>query len=159
MLERRSFGGYALRLGHPDGRHSAPLAWAVSLPLNTTGASGHSELTQIARATSAVLGMRIYLRELGQGHLVTEPSKVYTDAQVVLDGTQCRRVSNTSKWMCTRYAMVRQAEENGAAIPTKCATELNDADIFTKPLTGAAFARAQASIMGHEGAPGTGKPE
>ena len=33
-------------------------------------------------------------------------------------------------------------------MPTKCASELNDADIFTKPLTGAAFARAQASIMG-----------
>jgi hypothetical protein len=159
LYERRSFGGYALRLGHPDGRHSAPLMWAVSLPLNTTGASGHSELTQIARATSSVLGMRIYLRELGQGYLVAEPSKVHTDAQVVLDGTNCRRVSNTSKWMCTRYAMVRQAEENGAAVPTKCATELNDADIFTKPLTGAAFSRAQASIMGHGDAPDAGTPK
>ncbi len=47
--------------------------------------------------------------------------------------------------------MVRQAEENGAAVPAKCATGLNDADIFTKPLTGAAFARAQSSIMGHGG--------
>ena len=148
MPERRSFGGYALRIGHLDGRHSAPIAWAVSLPANTTGASGHSELTQIARATSAVIGMRIFLRELGQGHLVDGHTRVFTDAQVVLDGTRCRRVSNASKWMCTRYAMVRQAEENGAAIPTKCASELNDADIFTKPLTGAAFARAQASIMG-----------
>ena len=146
--ERRSFGGYALRISHPDGRHSAPLAWAVSLPLNTTGASGHSELTQIARATSAVIGMRIYLRELGQGHLVEGPTEVHTDAQVVLDGKRCRRVSQASKWI-TRYAMIRQAEENGAAVPTKCATELNDADIFTKPLTGAPFARVQASIMGH----------
>ena len=50
--------------------------------------------------------------------------------------------------LCTRYAVVRQAEADGAAISTKCAAELNDADIFTKPLTGAAFARAQASIMG-----------
>ena len=95
--------------------------------------------------------MRIYLRELGQAHLVDEPTPVFTDAQVVLDGTKCLRVSNASKWMCTRYAMVRQAEENGAALPTKCATETNDADIFTKPLTGAAFVRAQASIMGHDG--------
>ncbi len=93
--------------------------------------------------------MRIYLRELGQGHLVEESTQVHTDAQVVLDGTRCRRVSHASKWMCTRYAMVRQAEENGTAVPTKCALELNDADIFTKPLTGASFARAQASTMGH----------
>jgi hypothetical protein len=136
MPERRSFGGYILRLGHPDGGHSASLAWSVCLPPNTTGASGHSELTQIARATSAVVDMRIYLRELGQGHLVAEPTKVNTDAQVVLGGTRCRRVSRVSKWMCTRYAMIHQAEENGAAVPTKCASALNDADIFTKPLTG-----------------------
>ena len=104
-------------MGHPDGRHSAPLAWAVSLPSNTTGASGHSELTQIARATTAVIGMRIYLRELGQGHLVAKPTEVHTDAQVVLDGTRCRRVSYASKWICTRYAMVRQA---GCRAHDKC---------------------------------------
>jgi hypothetical protein len=43
------------------------------------------------------------------------------------------------------------AVRHGAALPAKCATETNDADIFTKPLTGAAFARAQSSIMGHDG--------
>ena len=52
--------------------------------------------------------------------------------------------------MATRYAMVRQAEGDGSTAAMKCASELNDADIFTKPLTGAPFARAQSSIMGHD---------
>jgi Tfp pilus assembly major pilin PilA len=111
--------------------------------------TAHSELFQYVRATMAVIGMRIYLKELGQGHLVDAPTPINTDAQVVLDGTHCRRVSRAAKWMATRYAMVRQAEEDGATVAVKCATEVNDADIFTKPLTGAAFTRAQASMLGH----------
>ena len=92
--------------------------------------TAHSELVQYVRATMGVIGMRIYLKELGLGHLVDAPTPIFTDAQVVLDGTHCRRVSRAAKWMATRYAMVRQAEDDGSTVAMKCASELNDADIL-----------------------------
>ena len=37
-------------------------------------ATGGSELVQLARATKAIIGLRIYLREIQQPHLVAGPS-------------------------------------------------------------------------------------
>jgi hypothetical protein len=81
-------------------------------------------------------------------HTVVSPTPMFTDSQVVLDGTDCRRVSRESKWMCVRYALVRTAKDDSAIDPRKCPTETNDADCFTKPLCGPSFDRAQARIMG-----------
>ena len=43
---------------------------------------------------------------------------------------------------------MRQAEVDGVIEMRKCDTADNIADIFTKPLTGTLFARAEDSIMG-----------
>jgi len=43
--------------------------------------------------------------------------------------------------------MVRKAEADGAIILIKHPTEDLDADILTKPLTGAKFLRARARVM------------
>jgi hypothetical protein len=146
--DRRSFGGYLLRLGcGPHGPHSAPLAWTSSLPAQTVDSSGAAELFQVTRCTKAILGMRIFLRELRQQHLVADPTPMYTGAQVVLDGMRCRRVSRESKWISTRYAMVRKAENDGAIEPRKCDTADNDANMLTKPVVGAEFPIAQARMM------------
>jgi hypothetical protein len=67
---------------------------------------------------------------------------------VLIDGTHCRKVSNESKWVSTRYAMVRRAEELQAIRLMKCSTELNFSDILTKALTGASFFRHRAAILG-----------
>jgi hypothetical protein len=95
--------------------------------------------------------MRFFLRELRQPHLVADPTPMYTDAQVVLDGTSCRRVSRESKWISTRYAMVRKAMSDGAIEPRKCDTNANDANMLTKPVVGAEFPIAQARMMNLHG--------
>ena len=79
---------------------------------------------------------------------IAGPTPVYTDARVVIDGTHCRRVSREAKSVCVLYAIVRQAEIDGVIEMRKCDTADNIADIFTKPLTGVLFARAEDSIMG-----------
>ena len=144
----RAPGGFIVRLGHPDGRGSAPLITAAQLPRKVMTATGSAELEQAARATKAVIGIRIFFRELHQSQFVTGPTPVFTDAQAVIDGTHCRRVSREAKWTCINYALMRQAEEDGAVIATKCATEDNVADILTKPLVGPHFVRAQRLIQG-----------
>ena len=144
----RSPGGYLIRLGHADGRSSAPLIASSQLPRKVMTATGGAELEQLARATKALIGIRIFLRELQQPHLVSGPSPLFTDAQAALDGTHCRRVSRESKWVCINYALIRQAGENGTITVVKCPTEDNIADILTKPLCGPSFIRAQRLIQG-----------
>ena len=73
----------------------------------TMSSTGAAELEQLARATKAVIGFRIFFRELMQSHLVLGPTPIFTDAQAVLDGTHCRRVSRESKWVCINLALIR----------------------------------------------------
>ena len=144
----RAPGGYLIRLAHPNGGASAPISCSSQLPRKVMTATGGAELEQLCRAIKAIIGLRILFRELQQPHLVLEPTPVFTDAQAVLDGTQCRRVTKESKWVSINYALVRQAIADGAVTVHKCPTEENIADVFTKPLTGAPFARAQQALQG-----------
>ena len=109
---------------------------------------GAAELEQCTRAAKAIIGLRIYFRELQLRRFIDGPTPLFTDAQVVLDGTHCRRVSRESKWVSTNYAVARQAEADGAVTYIKCSTEDNAADAFTKPLTGPSFSRAQDLLQG-----------
>jgi hypothetical protein len=118
------------------------------LPATVCNSSGAAELFQSIRCTKAILGFRIFLR--GIGFPPESPIPVYTDARVLIDGTRCRRVSNESKWVAPRYAMIRRAEHSGAIHLIKYPTAENFADITTKPLTGASFSKHRASILGHQ---------
>ncbi len=146
---RCSYGGFLLHLGHGhDDRHSAPLLWSCSLPKHVTTASGASELHQIARCTQAILGLRIFIRDLNMPQVIAAPTPMFTDSQVVLDGAECRRASRESKWISVRYALVRTALDDKAVDPLKCPAETNDADCLTKSLCGPSFDRAQERVMG-----------
>ena len=144
----RAPGGYLIRLGHPDGRASGTLMCSSQLPRKAMSSTGGSELEQVVRTIKSVLGLRIYFKELQQPRLVLGPTPVFTDASVVVDGTNCRRVSREMKWVCLNYAIVRQAVGDGGVTIVKCATEDNAADGLTKPLTGKAFIRSQRMLQG-----------
>ncbi len=58
-------------------------------------ATGGTELEQLARATKAVIGLRIFFRERKQPQLIIGFTTVFTDAQAVLDGTMGRTVQPT----------------------------------------------------------------
>ena len=66
-----------------------------------------AELHQAVRVIKAVAGIRIFLRELDLAP--SAATMVFTDARVLLDGTNCRNVINEAKWVSTRLAMVRWA--------------------------------------------------
>ena len=54
----------------------------------------------------------------------------------------------SSRWMGTRYAMVRYAEDSDIIKLRKIRAEFNVADIVTKCLVGAAFVTNRARILG-----------
>jgi hypothetical protein len=140
-------GGGLIRLSNGV-EHSAPLLVLCSTPRKPQSSTAASELSHIVRITKAITGLRVYMRELERREFIKGPTVLFTDAKVVLDGTHCRRVSREAKSVCASYAIVRQAMADGVVEMRKCDTADNIADIFTKPLTGAQFARAEDNIMG-----------
>jgi len=93
--------------------------------------------------------MRLLYRELGAAQAT--PTPIRTDAKVLIDGARCQKVSQESKWVATRYAMVREAQEDGSLVLVQWPSAENAADLFTKPLTGEAFARHRALVLGLRG--------
>jgi hypothetical protein len=82
------------------------------------------------------------------GHAPSAATKVYNDARVLIDGTNCRKVTNEAKWVSTRLAMVRWAQSVNAIILVKTTGKANSSDIYTKPLTGALFCTHRTTELG-----------
>jgi hypothetical protein len=98
------------------------------------------------------LALRTLQRDLDVGVAPTRPTELFTDAQALIDGTGCERLSKSSRWMATRYAMIRWGLSCGTIELAKVPAEDNCADIVTKCLTGALFFKHRARILGLVGA-------
>jgi hypothetical protein len=140
----RSLGGHVLL--EPG---SGAILWRCAPSPKTFDASGAAELFQASRAAKDVVGMRLLYRELGAAQAT--PTPIRTDAKVLIDGARCQKVSQESKWVATRYAKVREAQEDGSLALVQWLSAENAADLFTKPLTGEAFARHRALVLGLRG--------
>ena len=79
----------------------------------------------------------------------SRPTTFYLDAQAVLDGTTCERLSKGSRWMAMRYAMLRWGIMCGTIDPHKRPSACNPSDGLTKCLVGKPFMNARARLLGH----------
>ena len=94
----------------------------------------------------AILAHRMLLTELRL--LTPGPTALYLDANAVINGAEMERVTREMRFMAARYSMLRLAVNDGRIVLAKVHTELNKADIFTKPLTGEDFRRCRALVLG-----------
>ena len=76
------------------------------------------------------------------------PTVIFTDASSVVEGRCGDRMAKSSRWLATRYAMIRWAERCKTARIAKLASRANCADIMTKCLTGELFMRHRATVLG-----------
>jgi hypothetical protein len=137
-----SWGGYGI--GQPG---SGLTHFRVLCPKQLADSSGGNELITAVLALKEVIAERIGQSELGT--LPQRPTDLHLDAQVVLDGVAMDRVSRESRYLAAKLSMLREAVANGVIALTKIATAINPADIFTKPLVGAALERARGLVLGH----------
>ena len=86
------------------------------------------------------------LKELGL--LAEGPTKLFLDANAVINGAEMERVTRQMRFIAARYSMLRQAVAGGRIELAKVDTTLNKADNFTKALTGEVFFRCRALVMG-----------
>ena len=124
------------------------LAWKCAAPAAGDDSSGAAELRMGTLAYKYTLALRTLQRDLDVGVEPTGPTPMFTDAQALIDGTGCERLSKSSRWMATRYAMIRWGLSCGTVELAKVSAEENCADIVTKCLTGAIFFRHRAEILG-----------
>jgi len=94
------------------------------------------------------LAARFLLTELEVGVAPSRPTDFYLDAQAVLDGTMCERLSKPSRWMAMRYAMLRWGLNCGTIKAHKRPSSRNPSDGLTKCLVGMAFRNARARMLG-----------
>ena len=77
--------------------------------------------------------MRMITEELG--HKQTAATPMSLDAKAVIDGTTMDRVSQQSRWLAARQAILRQMIADHITRLVKVNTDLHVPDIFTKPVT------------------------
>ena len=139
-----SYGGFGF--GWP---RSGLIAWRVLVPKRLTDSSWGSELISATLVLKAVLALRIQLRELSM--TFDRPTVVHMDAAAVLLGRQAEHLSRNNRYMAARYAMIREAESALALMYVEILGSLNVADLFSKPLVGAAFRLMRAMALGLRG--------
>ena len=80
-----------------------------------------------------VVALRMLLLDMDIKGEPMGPTPMFTDSQILLDGTNCEKLAKASRWLCTRYAMIRHGTACGVVQPTKIPAADNIADWKNSP--------------------------
>jgi len=145
-----SCGGFVLMSKGPLG---GALAWKTLVPKTPADSSGAAELILCTQALKIVTAIRMLLTELDVGVAPASPTDFFTDAKAVVEGSALERLARLSRWLSTRYAMMRWGLACRIIALQKRAAADNTGDLTTKPLAGLLFRRLRSRVMGQ--APGS----
>jgi hypothetical protein len=130
-------------------RGSGLVSWKSFAPKKPVDSSGAAELIAATFTNKFGQGTRMFVKEFCMGALIHWAFNI--DAPSALAGVGMERVSDRMRHIAARYAMLRYSEEVTADIKLqKCTSAANTAGGFTKPLTGPAFLRSRAQMLGHD---------
>ena len=125
------------------------ISWKCISSISGDDAPGSMELRMVVVSYKYILGLRTLLKDMHCGLDQQYPTPLYTDSRSVELGTVCERVSKGSRWMATRYAMIRWAVLCLTIVLYGIASEDNPADILTKALPALLFFQHRAVMLGH----------
>jgi len=127
-LPGSSYGGYTV--GFPG---SGAVQFRCLVPSKLADSSAGSETIMACQCVKAIVAMRMLTEELGLKQHAPTPMSL--DAKAVIDGTTMDRVSQQSRWLAARQAILRQMIADHITRLVKVNTNLHVPDIFTKPVT------------------------
>ena len=109
-----SYGGYVLLCEDdtvdPASQGRGAFAWKCEAPPDADDSSGGAELKMVTRAVKYTIAARTIQRDLDLGIAPLRPTVVYTDASAVIQGRGGERMTKSTRWLGTRYAMIRWVE-------------------------------------------------
>jgi hypothetical protein len=143
--EGRSYGGFVLLA---NGARGGAIAWKTILPHIPADSTGGAELILCSHALKIVTAVRMLQTELMAGVAPTTPTLILTDAMAVVEGAALERLNRTSRWLSTRYAMLRWGINCQVIRISKLPATENVGDLQTKPVVGLTFVRLRSRLMG-----------
>ena len=148
----RSYGGYYLMCEDASvaaaNQGRGAFAWKCEAPPDADDSSGAAELKMVTRAIKYTIAARTIQRDLDLGIAPTKPTDVYTDAQAVIQGKKGERMTKSTRWLGTRYAMIRWVEYCSIVRMGQVDTTGNCGDLMTKCVVGPTFFRHRARVLG-----------
>ena len=97
-------------------------------------------------AANEIVHLRRLLRDFGV--IINTPTTLYVDNTGAVELANNNRTTTKSRHIHRRFLVVRDYVEQGEIIVQHVATDLNTADIFTKPLFTEAFRRHVKTLFG-----------
>jgi hypothetical protein len=88
------------------------VAWKCFVPPEGNDSSAAAELRNITTAVKYTVAARTIQADLDIDIAPTRPTDLDIDAQAVLEGAGAERMPKMPRWMGTRYAIVRYAEDS-----------------------------------------------
>jgi len=141
--EGRNYAGFVIM-----SKGGGALSWCTVAPRPSDDSPGAAELRMLVAAYKRILGLRTLLSDLDLGLEPVGPTPLYTDSKSVAAGQACERIDKNSRWMATRYAMIRWGIECGTVDLRLVTGDHNCADIFTKALVGETFVQHRRTVLG-----------
>ncbi|MDH4460001.1 MAG: reverse transcriptase domain-containing protein [Flectobacillus sp.] len=139
VKDRKSTSGYVCFMG------KTPISWSSTKQKSVAGSTMYAEYMSLSDASKEL----VYLTNLAS--TITEicvPAQMFCDntaAQTIAEG-KSGPVTKGAKHIDIRYHLVRELVASGQIEIKRIASELNTADIFTKPLPVDSFGRHLDSL-------------
>jgi len=115
----------------------SPIAWSSKSQLSVAKSSVEAEYVALSEAAAELLYMKFLLVETwGGGNGTRIDLKILSDSKGALDLTEHPVHHGRTKHINVKYHFVRERVETGEIKIQHVPTEIQTADIFTKPLPG-----------------------
>jgi len=139
--DRKSTTGYVTYY------NGAPISWVSALQSIVALSSTAAEYVALTDCCREIHYLRDLLEFFRRAEL--EPTPIFEDNQGAIDLSKNSIHHRRSKHIDVRYHWIRQSQRLGIVLARKVDTSANIADIFTKPVDGATFARHVAALMSY----------
>ena len=97
-------------------------------------------------ASTEIIHLRKLLRDFGV--IINTPTTLYVDNSGAVELANNNRTTTKSRHIHRRYLKIREYVEQGEITVAHISSDLNTADIFTKPVAFEAFTRHVKSLFG-----------
>lgn len=131
-IDRKSYSGYVFKFAH------GAVSWESKRQPTVALSTAEAEYMAMSSATQEAIFLRNFLRDIFREYCKNRNHTsmlMYSDSQSALNLSKNEVVNNRTKHIDIRHHFVREAVEKGLIRFNYLPTDLNIADILTKPLS------------------------
>lgn len=140
----RSTTGYAIMM------NGGPVLWLSKLQTLTAQSTTEAETIAASECVKDVLHVRLFLSELGFGHVVNEPTHIMEDNSAVTAFANSLKNRSSARHYAVKLRFLQEQQALGSVKFVQTPTNQQIGDILTKPLHPAQFITLRDQLLGLE---------